>query len=875
MHLSIHSTYDVCNDSNDNEDNWNSSQSDQNFTIDQVNTPHEGVVLGRRTLPSLANAPGMFFTPTSQEAAGTGAAFFSRRNQPDNPAWHLGSPGKHLGSPGKPSHSLSPEKAEKYPVHHSGAKASLLKESKILRHASEGTPLALPAPTMSRSTSEGTPSAGITRENSTSRNSVERAPKLDGALQELVVRTPKFLDFRPPPIVATLENLPKKSPEPCWSPPSKKHLETTDFTFGETIGEGAFSHVVHATLNSSGESVAIKIMTKQLIKKEKRVKYVLAEKDLLSKVKHPRIIRLFSAFQDDHSLYMVMELAQRGTLREHIDKLVADKTNPGCAFTPTQCQFYASEILEGMEALHKNGVIHRDIKPGNILIMGDGHVKLADLGAALKMEDCRLVSPCHSSEEGDDHTDLRRKMSAEERVGSFVGTASYVSPEVLTNMVQTVGPGLDLWAYGCILFELSTGRVPFHGDSEYLIFEAILNHCRGTDPLVIPSTLPPELADLVLKILVQNPSERLGVTEYLYGYRSIKTHAFFNGLNWKEVGTVTPPLLPMLLKTSPFENEVTEESLSIFDAPRNSGSLPQVFRRWSLFSDKDDKSPKATSPKKTIVSMLSGLWGGNTPPKDSTPTAGDSDRTPRSRRRFATSSCVERDIIRSERRGRNRLKSAAAVSEGSLFGLGRKSTSPSRSLPRKFSYSNKMNAERTLMCDSDAESPPSQGKRHSGFENISKENKSIHKLFNWKSGSKSTISEHLGNYSKKLTPKSRDSYQNERKSDTSTRETSSIEEYLHNSERIVLQGTVTLKHYPNQPTLQLVLTDEPRLLLADESKNLVEEIYWNKSNPHQTQMMDENTFMVFSGLASYTFEDCKLGAHKWVDMMKYLISEKM
>ena len=129
-------------------------------------------------------------------------------------------------------------------------------------------------------------------------------------------------------------------------------------------------------------------------------------------------------------------------------------------------QFYAAEIVQALEHLHSLNSVHRDLKPENILLNADMHILVTDFGSAKILSD-------HSSQDSAAETAPPGANHGQGggRRNSFVGTAQYVSPEILTNSGCT--PALDLWALGCIIYQMVTGIPPFQGNSEYLIFQKV------------------------------------------------------------------------------------------------------------------------------------------------------------------------------------------------------------------------------------------------------------------------------------------------------------------------------------------------------------------------------------------------------------------
>lgn len=291
-----------------------------------------------------------------------------------------------------------------------------------------------------------------------------------------------------------------------------------DFTFGSILGEGSYSTVFLATDRQNLKEYAIKVLEKKHIIKEKKIKYVNIEKNTLNRLTdHPGIVRLYYTFQDETSLYYVLDLCTGGELLG-----VLKRTG---TFDVECTRFYGAQILDAIEYMHSRGVIHRDLKPENVLLDGNLHVKITDFGTAKLLPDPREPKP--PTEEG--------PPPEEARAASFVGTAEYVSPELLTD--KTAGKPSDIWAYGCIIYQLLVGRPPFKGGSEYLTFQKIV----GLE-YDFPAGFPPAARDLVERCLVLDPTRRLTIEH-------IKNHEFFDGQKfgtglWKTRAPRLRPYIP-------------------------------------------------------------------------------------------------------------------------------------------------------------------------------------------------------------------------------------------------------------------------------------------------------------------------------------------
>jgi 3-phosphoinositide dependent protein kinase-1 len=293
----------------------------------------------------------------------------------------------------------------------------------------------------------------------------------------------------------------------------QKIITKEDFEFGRELGKGAYSVVYLTTFKKTGEKFATKSIEKNLIIKENKLKTVKIEKDVLQLLKgHPNIIKLFCTFQDKTHLYFALEYAPGG---EMFDLLV--KHGP---FSLEATRFYAAEIVNGLEFIHSKHVIHRDMKPENLILDANMHLKITDFGTARILEKGKDMIM--------DNSDIQKRPSKQ----TFCGTANYVSPEMLNNGPCKIGS--DLWALGCIIYQFLTGVHIFTGDSDYLIFQKILN--RQID---FPESFPPAAKSLIEELLLLDPDDRLGARAE--GYKELKAHPFFNGIDWNNLHKQTPP----------------------------------------------------------------------------------------------------------------------------------------------------------------------------------------------------------------------------------------------------------------------------------------------------------------------------------------------
>ncbi|KAL6715274.1 serine/threonine protein kinase [Lecanora helva] len=295
--------------------------------------------------------------------------------------------------------------------------------------------------------------------------------------------------------------------------PVMKHVKkgVKDFQFGRTLGEGSYSTVIAATDRQTGKEYAIKVLDKRHIIKEKKVKYVNIEKDTLNRLTdHPGVVRLYYTFQDEQSLYFVLDLASSGELLGVLKRMTT--------FDEECTRFYGAEILDTIDYMHARGVIHRDLKPENVLLDDQMHVKITDFGTAKILEMPKKLPPPDVNDATTLDAGSPLDGSNDDKANSFVGTAEYVSPELLKD--KRACKASDLWAFGCIIYQLLAGRPPFKAANEYLTFQKIV----ALD-YQFPRAFPEVAKDLVERLLVLDPASRLSIEH-------IKNHEFFDRVSW-------------------------------------------------------------------------------------------------------------------------------------------------------------------------------------------------------------------------------------------------------------------------------------------------------------------------------------------------------
>ncbi len=294
------------------------------------------------------------------------------------------------------------------------------------------------------------------------------------------------------------------------------------------IGRGAFGEVHVCREIKTGKIYAIKKIKKETIELKNQLMHIRNEQLLMSKVKSPWIVELKSSFQEGDYLYLVMEFLAGGDLMSLLIKKDI--------LTENEAKFYIAEIILAIESIHKIDCIHRDIKPDNILIGKNGHIKLSDFGLA-KVSD-KLYNNYNGINNINNLKDNQNEKMTHKKIYSCVGTAYYVAPEVLNK--SGYNSEIDWWSVGIIFYEMLFGYAPFASKETKQVCYKVLH---WENFLKFPNNIKisKQAEDLIRKLINYN-TIRLGKN----GADEIKKHDFFKNFDWDNILNMTPPFIPNL-----------------------------------------------------------------------------------------------------------------------------------------------------------------------------------------------------------------------------------------------------------------------------------------------------------------------------------------
>ncbi|KAK7206580.1 kinase-like domain-containing protein [Myxozyma melibiosi] len=354
----------------------------------------------------------------------------------------------------------------------------------------------------------------------------------------------------------------------------KRKMTTSDFEYIKVLGKGAYGKVLLVREKATGRLYAQKQLKKaSMMVRKKLVEQTKTERAILESVRHPYIVKLFYALQDQHRLYLFLEYAQGGELFSHLasEKMLSEPV----------VSFYAAELVLALTHLHTVvGVVYRDLKPENCLLDSQGHLVLTDFGLSKV-----------SSDGGECKT--------------FLGTPEYMAPEILLGKPYDFA--VDWWSLGALCYDLLTGTPPFTGNNYKRIVEKIQK-----TKLVLPYYITAEAKDFLTRLLRKEPKKRLGgnIPDDL---STIRKHRFFRRIDWAKLErrdpSVVPPIVPIITNPILAEN-FSDEFTSMALSPPGSGlEIPGADQNGSYSKDDTFANFTFTASNSFIENAMNNVGG--------------------------------------------------------------------------------------------------------------------------------------------------------------------------------------------------------------------------------------------------------------------------
>ena len=248
-----------------------------------------------------------------------------------------------------------------------------------------------------------------------------------------------------------------------------------DFELGEHLASGTVGDVYHARHRTTGQRAVIKFLQTYAASEPDLQRRFVREVAIVERLNHPNIVRHYDCGLADDRIFFAMELVDCGTLKD-----VLRQRGKLPWREAVEC---AMQICAALAHAHPIGVIHRDLKPANLFLADDGRLKVGDFGLARDLNSTRLTVD-----------------------GQTVGTCRYMPPEQIAGEAELTG-ATDLYAVGCILYEMLVGQTPFDGSTIVEVFEAHLND-RPVPPAAFVPDCPADLSELVMQLLEKSPADR-------------------------------------------------------------------------------------------------------------------------------------------------------------------------------------------------------------------------------------------------------------------------------------------------------------------------------------------------------------------------------
>ena len=277
---------------------------------------------------------------------------------------------------------------------------------------------------------------------------------------------------------------------------TKTKITPNDFICLGQIGKGSFGEVFLVKKIENSKLFAMKVLSKEKIFNQNLLKYAITERNVLSVSDHPFIVKLNYAFQTSSKLFLILDYCINGDLSKH---LYYEKR-----FSETRAKYYICEIILALEHLHKLNIIFRDLKPDNVVLDNEGHVKITDFGL------------CKEGIFDGNYTK------------SFCGSMAYLAPEMI--LKNGYSKCVDWYLLGILFYEMLFGNPPFLSDNKDDLFKNILE--KDENEIFFPDYISKECQNFIKSLLSKNPEKRLGNLKDAF---EIKNHPYFKDVNWNKV----------------------------------------------------------------------------------------------------------------------------------------------------------------------------------------------------------------------------------------------------------------------------------------------------------------------------------------------------